>query len=492
MRFLSNSTLADLPDAVERPYYDRGAVSVGIVHLGLGAFHRAHAAVATEAVLNGGDRRWGICGVSLRAPDTRDALEPQDGLYTVLVRDGSGDRLQVVGAINQTLVAPENAGAVLDALCAPSTRIVTLTVTEKGYCHRPSTGALDETHPDILHDLADPERPRTAAGFLTEAIRRRRDGGLPPFTVLCCDNLPSNGRTLGNVVARFAQMRDPELGAYVRAAVPFPSTMVDRIVPATTDVDRAVVEAALGLADRWPVVTEPFTQWVIEDRFASGRPDWPGATFVADVEPFELMKLRLLNGSHSTLSYLGLLDGRETVADTMAAPGFAAFLAAMMREEVSPTLPALPGFDVASYRDTLLARFRNPALRHRTAQIAMDGSQKIPQRLLGTIRDRLREGRPFPRLALGVAAWMLHATGRDRNAAAVEVRDPMAARIREVVGERTGAAELLDGYLRLDEVFGEDLAASDAFRAAVGGALEALLRDGAAASVLRWAESDPK
>lgn len=485
MNRLCEATLATLPDAVSRPGYDRRAARIGIVHLGLGAFHRAHQAVLTEAALESGDLRWGIAGVSLRSADTRDALAPQDGLYTVAVRGGEGDRFAVVGAILQSLVAPEDPEAVLALMASPDTRIVSLTVTEKGYCHRPATGELDEAHPAIRHDLEHPEAPRTAIGFLVEALARRRRAGIAPFTVLSCDNLPANGRTVRKVVARFAALRDPDLGAFVAEAVAFPSTMVDRIVPATTDADRALVADALGVEDLWPVMAEPFLQWVIEDRFPAGRPDWAsaGASFVADVEPFELMKLRLLNGSHSTLSYLGYLAGHETVADAMAAPGFAALLEGLMREEVSPTLPALPGFDLGAYRAALLERFRNPALRHRTWQIAMDGSQKLPQRLLATIRDRLRAGEPFERLALGVAGWMVYATGIDEKGDAIDVRDPLRERLADLAAGRRTAGSLADAYLGLPEVFDAALADDARFRDAVTRALATLLSEGAARTV---------
>lgn len=483
---LSDATLSAIPSDVARPRFDRGATRIGIVHLGLGAFHRAHQAVATQAVLDRGDRAWGIAGVSLRSPDTRDALQPQDGLYTVAVRSGGGDRFEVVGAILRQLVAPEDPEAVLALMAAPDTRIVSLTVTEKGYCHHPATGALDEVHPDIVHDLAHPHAPRSAPGFLVEALRRRREAGLPPFTILSCDNLPANGETARRVVSAFAELRGAALGSFVAREVPFPSTMVDRIVPATTDADRALVAERLGVEDAWPVMTEPFSQWVIEDHFADGRPDWTlgGARFVADVEPFELMKLRLLNGSHSTLAYLGYLAGHETVSQAMADAPFAALLAAMMEREIAPTLPPLFGFDLAAYRAELLQRFRNPSLKHRTWQIAMDGSQKVPQRLLGTIRDRLAAGEPFERLALGLAGWIRYAGGRDERGGTIDVRDPMAARLKGL-SEEAGddPARLADAFLSLHEVFGDDLPADPRFRRALEEALERLITVGAAKAV---------
>jgi fructuronate reductase len=483
---LSSQSLARLPAGVGRPGYERRAVKTGIVHLGIGAFHRAHQAVYTDDVLAAGDLGWGIVGASLRSPDTRDALEPQDGLYAMNVRDGTGDEVRVVGAIGRVLVAPESPEALLRAMVDPRVRIVSLTVTEKGYCHDPATGDLDERHPDIVHDLAHPQAPRSAPGFIVAAAARRKAAGLEPFTVLSCDNLPSNGRTAARVLSQFAARCDADLGRFVAQEIACPSTMVDRIVPATTDADRARVTGLLGVEDRWPVMAEPFTQWVIEDSFPAGRPDWgaAGATFVADVEPFEFMKLRLLNGSHSTLAYLGYLSGRETVADAMGDAALARLVGAMMDEEVTPTLHPLPGFDLAAYKASLLARFRNPALRHRTWQIAMDGSQKLPQRLLGPIRDRLRAGAPFDRLALGVAAWMRYVTGRDEKGQPIDVRDPLASELR-ARSEAAGldAERLVRSLLELRQVFSEDLPRDERFVAAVREGLESLIARGAAATV---------
>lgn len=485
---LSEATLQRLPREIGRPAYDRALVKTGIIHLGIGAFHRAHQAVYTDGVLAGGDNRWGIIGVSLRSGDTRDALEPQDGLYTVAIRDGGGDSFRVIGSLGKVLVAPEDPQAVLSAMIDPDVRIVSLTVTEKGYCYSPATVSLDENHPDIAHDLAHPASPRSAPGFIVEALARRRTGGTAPFTLLSCDNLPANGETLKRVATRFAELRDPGLARFIREEVAFPSTMVDRIVPATTDADRATVTEAMGLVDAWPIMTEPFTQWVVEDRFPTGRPAWEsvGVTFVDNVDAFELMKLRLLNGSHSTLAYLGYLAGHETVSDVMKADGFNSLVESMMDEEITPTLPPLPGFDLGAYKAQLGERFRNPALRHRTWQIAMDGSQKLPQRLLNTIRQRLEQEESFDRLALGVAGWMRYATGIDENGHPIDVRDPLANEFRNRTAGKTTAADLLETYLGLDQIFGEDLLKNDRFRRTVGDALEKLLVGGAARTVAEF------
>lgn len=482
---LSNATLARLPAAVARPGYDRGAVAPGIVHLGLGAFHRAHMAVMTDAVLGAGARNWGIVAASLRSPETRDALAPQDGLYAVAVREDEAERLSVVGALRGLHVAPEDPEALLRAMADPRVRIVSLTVTEKGYCGDPATGALDEAHPDIRHDLADPARPRSAPGFLVEALRRRRDAGSPPFTVLSCDNLPSNGETAHRIAARLGALRDPGLGDWIAAEASFPSTMVDRIVPATTAEDRARVAAALGLEDAWPVVCEGFSQWAVEDRFPTGRPAWEaaGATFATDVAPFELMKLRMLNGAHSALAYLGSLAGHETVAEAAADPVFARFLEGLWAE-VIPTVPAPPGVDLRDYAARLLARFRNRALRHRTAQIAADGSQKLPQRLLEPLRAARSAGRPAPHLVLAVAGWMRHVVGVDERGAPVELRDPLLPRLREATAPGpTDPRATASRLLGVREVFGDDLPQDPGFREAVAAALEDLVRRGSRACV---------
>ncbi|PZF78463.1 mannitol dehydrogenase family protein [Aestuariivirga litoralis] len=461
-----------------RPAYDPQLTDIGIVHLGVGAFHRAHQADYTDAVLAKGDRRWAILGASLRSADTRDALRQQDYLYTLAASDESGERCKVIAALRGVLVAPENPQALVEAMCLPGVKIVSLTVTEKGYCHDPATGTLNDQHPDILHDLATPDAPRSAPGFLVEAIHARKARGLPPFTVLCCDNLPANGRTVAKVVARLAELRSPALGAYVAEHVAFPATMVDRIVPATTDADRARIAAATGLDDAWPVVTEAFTDWVIEDHFPQGRPDW-AARFVTDIAPFETMKLRLLNGAHSSMSYLGYLAGHETIASCMQDAALAHFVSCLMNSEVTSTLTVPPGTDVAAYKQALLGRFRNPGLRHRCWQIAMDGSQKLPQRLLGTIRDRLKAGEPIDALALGVAAWMRYVTGVDETGGAIDVRDPLKDELRaRADAAGLDAERLAPALLGIEAIFGRDLPVDPRFTAAVTAALDSLIRHG--------------
>jgi fructuronate reductase len=455
-----------------------------MVHLGVGAFHRSHAAVYVDSILPI-DPGWGIIGASLRRPDTRDALQGQDFLYTLAVRSAKGTETRVIGSLLDVLDANTQRNELLRAMADPRIRIVSLTVTEKGYCHDPASGSLDPSHPEIIHDLAQPEAPVSALGLIVRALELRRLAGVAPFTVLCCDNLPSNGRTVSRIVQDFAALRDTGLAAHIQNDVAFPSTMVDRIVPATTDEDREAVAAATGFSDTWPVMTEPFTQWVIEDRFPTGRPPFEraGAEMVQDVAPFERMKLRLLNGSHSTLAYLGYLAGYEYVNQVLDDPDFRALIKRLMTEEVIPTL-AMNVEDLTRYRDALLVRFANPALKHRTWQIAMDGSQKLPQRLLGTIRDLLKCGKEPRYASLGVAAWIRYAIGKDEKGAAIDVRDPLAATMRSIA-DRSGndAARLVDGFLSLGEVFGPDLRQSKLLRELLTRCVSQLLLEGSAATV---------
>ncbi|MDG4898068.1 mannitol dehydrogenase family protein [Mesorhizobium sp. WSM4976] len=438
---LSNATIAKLPAEVRVPSYDRNSVTPGIVHLGVGAFHRAHQAAYVDACLADGESNWGIVGVSLRSPDTRDALEPQDGLYTLAIRDSAGEQLQVIGSIQSLLVAPEDPSAVLAALIDPRIRIVTLTITEKAYL-RAADGTLDGAHPDIVHDLANPGSPRTAHGFLAEALVRRRANGTPPFTVLCCDNLPANGATLHRLLIEFAKLRDADLARHVADDVPFPSSMVDRIVPATTDADRARIADELGVQDAWPVMTEPFRQWVIEDRFPAGRPAWErfGVTMVEDVGPFEDMKLRLLNGAHSGIAYLGLLTDHATVDRAFADPLIRQFVDRLWAEAV-PTLPQDAGLDPIPYTAELADRFSNTALAHRTAQIANDGSQKLPQRIVASALARLEAGLLPEHLSLVVAAWIAACAARGGSLPQGHFTDPLDAALDDLFGRNLPMAE---------------------------------------------------
>ena len=456
--------------------YQRSALTAGIVHLGVGAFHRAHQAVYVDDIL-ASNPDWAIVGASLRSSTAAEALNPQDGLYTLTVNGSSESRSRIVGSLIEVIDASVGSETILQRMADPATRIVSLTVTEKGYCIDPATGHLDQNHNDIAADMKVPSRPRSAPGIVVEALRRRKAAGTGPFTVLCCDNLPENGQVICSAVLEMAALRDASLSVWIEQNVTFPSTMVDRIVPATTPEDADAISAETGMVDAAPVVTEPFSQWVVEDRFCAGRPPWEdaGVTFVEDVRPFEEMKLRMLNGSHSTLAYIGYLAGHETVADAIADPKLYALVHDMMTLEVIPTLDMPHGVDLFAYRDALLHRFANRSLKHRTWQIAMDGSQKLPQRLLSTIRDRLAAGEPFERLACGVAGWMRYVTGTDMAGELIDVRDPLADELR-AIGGRAGSSpdELVKAYAGVGSIFGSDLVEEPVFLQAVTQALENL------------------
>jgi len=470
--FLSQANLTRVAREVKRPAYDRRAIDIGMVHFGPGAFHRVHQAWFVDKLL-GSDPRWGICAVSLRSTDVRDALVPQDGLYTLAVLDASIS-YQVIGALKQTLVAPEDPETVLEQLCAPKTHVVTMTVTEKGYCLGPD-GNLDMAHADIRRDLRTPHAPTSLIGYLVEALKRRRASGTGPLTIVSCDNLVDNGSRLSNAVRQLADATDPELARWIEDTVAFPRTMVDSITPATTDALRDRVTSALGLTDRWPVQREGFVQWVIEDRAAGRIPDWQsvGVIITDDVAGYDRAKLRLLNGAHSSLAYLGLLAGHETVAQAMQDTDLAAFVATMMRRDIRPTLKAPRGLDLERYIQAILERFRNPAIRHALAQIAWDGSQKLPFRLLGTIEDNLLTGRPIDRLCIPVAAWMHFV--RRKAAAGEQVVDPLAKRLYDIGKAcQNRASADLPVFLTLDCVFPAALSGNEVFTSALARAYDGL------------------
>ncbi len=443
---------------------------VGILHLGIGAFHRAHQAVYTEdAAVQAGQPGWGICGVTQRSAGVVDQLMPQDGLYGLLVRGDGDPRLRVVGQVSQVLF-PEQARAELtDRFADPAVRVVTLTVTEKGY-RRDAAGRLDVHDPVLAADLAG-QPPGSAVGQLVRGLQARARAVDAPVTVLACDNLTDNGHVLAGLVGDFcaalpAAEGEP-LAEWIARQVAFPCSMVDRIVPATTDADRQLAADLLGLRDEGLVVAEPFRQWVIEDDFAAARPAWEkvGAELVADVRPYEQLKLRLLNGTHSMLAYLGALAGYETIAQAVADPGLAEQAQALMTTDVLPTLSPPPGVDAGAYARTVLERFANPALAHRTVQVAMDGSQKLPLRLLGTVRDNLAAGRTPRWAGRAVAGWMAYvALGADRRGRALPLDDPMADRLRAAVRDRREPAGIVEGLLGVGEIFGADLPEEAALR----------------------------
>ena len=480
MTRLNDAALSGLPAEVAVLGYDRAQVKTGVVHLGIGAFHRAHQAVVFDDAIKGGDLRWGVLGASLRSPGVRDQLNPQDGLYTLVVRDGSDEHLRVIGAGRGVLVGPEDPAALVAAMADADVHIVTLTVTEKGYRLDPATGDLLLEDPEVAADLADIAAPRTAPGFIVAALKARKTAGLKPFTVISCDNLPHNGSRIRAGVIAMARHIDPALADWIEAEGAFPQTMIDRIVPATIPEDIEKLRARLGVEDQGMVKAEPFTQWVIEDRFAGERPDFAAlAVQLTDaVEPWEDAKLRLLNGAHSAIAYMGALSGHEHVHDAVAVPAFRAYVEALW-DEAQTTLNPPPGLDIPAYRAELMARFSNSALMHRTRQIAMDGSQKLPQRLLAGIAERLAAGLGIEAMALGVAAWMKWQSGVTEGGETFVVDDPLAAKTAELLAGADNDQARVSALLTLSAVFPPALAADDRFATAATGAYLSLSRNGA-------------
>lgn len=466
MTRLSQGTLDSLPAGIARPQYDRSAVKAGVVHFGPGAFHRAHQAAAFDTLL-ASDPRWGLTGVSLNSRGVADALNPQGGLYTLALLEEQVE-YRVIGAIGRVLTKDDPA-AILGALAHADTRIVSSTVTEKGYCLG-ADGTLDFAHPAIAADLdasrAEGWVPGSFTGWLVRGLQARRLAGLPGVTVLSCDNLTDNGRKLEAATIALAEAIDPETARWITGNVAFPNAMVDSITPATDDALRQRIAGATGLEDAWPIQRERFTQWVIEDRFAGERPalDMAGVTFASEVRPFEAAKLRLLNGPHSALAYIGLDRGLETVAEAMADRDLAAFAERLMREDIAPSVRAPHGLDLSGYISDVLARFANPAIRHLLSQIAWDGSQKLPYRLLDTTRDALAAGRPIERLALPIAAWLRFLSRAAREGQAIT--DPMAGALLERAGDWRSV-------LAMREIFG-DLGEDTRFTRAVEAGLDAL------------------
>jgi fructuronate reductase len=461
---LSDATLTGLPVDIVRPAYDRAAIATGVVHLGIGAFHRAHQAVVFDDAIAAGDPRWGVLGVSLRSPGVRDQMVPQDGLYSLIERDGSGELIRVIGAVQAVLVAPENPAAVVAALAAPETHVVTLTITEKGYKLR--DGQLNANDPDVAHDLADLTAPRTALGFLVAGLAARRTNGLAPFTALSCDNLPHNGRLLRDAVLDIARAHDADLAVWIEQHGAFPQTMIDRIVPATTHADIDAITTRLGMEDHALVKTEPFFQWVIEDRFCGPRPAFEtlSVQLTDDVAPWEEAKLRLLNGAHSGIAYLGNLAGVVFVHQFVAEAAGRRFVEALWRESAT-TLTPPTRLDLDGYQADLMVRFSNPALQHRTRQIAMDGSQKLPQRLLAPIAARRAKGLPVDALALAVAAWMRWQSGIDDSGAAFIVDDPLALVTAASLTGLSDPADQVDALLAIEAIFPLAVAQDNGFRA---------------------------
>lgn len=468
---LNNKNLPLLPAEVQSPRYDRTQLGRGILHIGVGGFHRSHQAVYTNKLLNQGEAlSWGICGVGLRPEDRsiQQALQPQDYLYTLYELGDQGTRAEVVGAIGDFLLAEEGAEALLCQLAAPETRIVSLTITEGGYCTDDSTGAFCLDLPQIQHDLQHPHQPRTVFGFLVGALARRRAAGNAPFTVMSCDNLPHNGRVARHAVLSFAAAYDASLCDWIASNVSFPNSMVDRITPVTTDEHRAKLQASTGIEDAWPVVAEPFLQWVLEDDFCNGRPNWDrvGAQFTHDVTPYEEMKISLLNGGHMALAYAGVLLGHRCAHDGMQDALLQQFVRQYMDLDASPCLPVVPGIDLEAYKDTLIARFSNGAMADQISRLCSEGSSKIPKFILPTLLARIEAGGDLQRLALILAAWAHSMQGGTHG-----IVDAQAELLR-------AAANSPERFLDLDNIWGQQIPAAASFRRAFVAQWERIRTDG--------------
>lgn len=472
------------------PGYDRTKLVPRMVHLGFGAFHRAHQGVYTDILATEHNSDWGYCEVNLIGGEQQIAdLKQQDNLYTVAEMSADAWTARVVGVVKNALHAEvDGLESVLNALREPQVAIVSLTITEKGYCHSPATGQLMLDHPMITADLQNRKQPKTALGVVVEALARRKAAGLPAFTVMSCDNMPENGHVVRNVITAYARAIDADLATWIEQNVTFPSTMVDRIVPAVTADTLDKIEQLTGVRDPAGVACEPFRQWVIEDNFVAGRPEWEkaGAELVADVIPFEEMKLRMLNGSHSFLAYLGYLAGYQHINDCMGDENYRLTARALMLQEQAPTLK-VQGVDLVRYADLLIDRYSNPALRHRTWQIAMDGSQKLPQRMLDSIRWHLAHNSSFELLALGVAGWMRYVGGVDEQGNVIEVSDPLLLVIQKAVQESKEGENRVQALLDIDAIFGNELPQVEQFTKRVKEAYLSLLADGAKATVAKYA-----
>ncbi len=481
---LSDEMLGAMDGRVRTPSYDRRLLRPCIVHIGVGAFHRAHQAVYLDDLAAVGDG-WGERGVGLLSQDRAmgEALVPQQCLYTVLTRGAEGDRARVIGSLLAYLFAPNQPEAVLDALADASTRVVTMTITEGGYNIVESTGRFDAANESVRADLRHPESPSTVFGYLTEALDRRRRAGIRPFTLLSCDNVQGNGHVAQTALVSFARLRDEALARWIEENVAFPNSMVDRITPQTTDVERELLAREFGIADRWPVVTEPFRQWVVEDTFSNGRPAFEevGVQMVADVLPYENMKLRLLNASHSSMGYLGSIAGYTTVDQIMADPLFCTFVERQMREEVAPLLPPVPGMDLDAYQRTLIERFSNPKIGDQVARVCLESSAKVPKFLLPALHDALTANGPHRWLTLGLAGWLRYLLGVDDRGEQIELQDARATELQALAAAGHDDPRPL---LAVRDLFG-DLADRETFVTELQAVLHDLYSNGVRATLAR-------
>jgi mannitol 2-dehydrogenase len=482
---LNARTLPYWSDRLPVPDYDRDRVTPSVVHFGVGGFHRAHQAMYHDRLMAGSSAlAWGICGVGVMPSDRRmqQVLAAQDCLYTLVLKHSDGRyEPRVIGSIVEYLFAPDNQEAVIKKLAASSTRIVSLTVTEGGYNIDDVTGTFDVSNPAVLRDLEPNAIPRTIFGLITAGLSRRRDHGIAPFTVMSCDNLQDNGQVARRAFTAFARLRDPDLGDWVEQEVRFPDSMVDRITPVTTDSDRAEIRDRFGLDDQWPVVCEPYTQWVLEDEFTVGRPPYEdaGVQLVGLVEPYELMKLRLLNGSHQAMCYFAYLSGYRLVHEAAEDPLFRAFLLGYMREEAAPTLPPVPGVDLDEYERLLLERFANPQVRDTIARLCEYSSDRIPKWVLPVTRQQLAAGGEIKRSAAIAASWARYAEGVDEHGEPIEVVDRFADTLTRLARQQRGNP---DAFITNQDLFGS-LAGDPRFVTAYRSALASLHQRGARATL---------
>ena len=466
LTLLKESNLAGLPDSIALPSYDRSGLKAGIVHIGVGGFHRSHEAYYTDALLEKtGTMEWGICGVGLRTADRKiaEVLKRQDYLYTLIVKHPDG-RIEnrVIGSLIDFMLGCDDPGAVTDRMASKATKIVSLTITEGGYNFNPATGEFDFENPDVKHDLANPESPKMIFGFLTEALRKRRAAGRPPFTIQSCDNIQHNGSMTRKMLLAFAEAQDPSLAKWIEEEVSFPNAMVDRITPVTTPADILMLEDDFNLKDEWPVTCEPFCQWVIEDDFCNGRPKWEevGAQFVPDVTPYETMKIRLLNAGHSVLGLLGSIHGHQTIDGCVSDPLFASYLRRFMDTEVTPVLDPVEGIDIEAYKGSLIERFGNPNIKDDLARICLESSSKLPKFLIPTITENLDRDGSTEFAALVIAAWCYYSDkGASKDGKKLDIADAMKAELHKAAAE-TPQDKL--SFLKLRTVFG-DLVDREAF-----------------------------
>lgn len=484
MTNISNQTLNE---SVSQPTYDRSKLKSRIVHLGFGAFHRAHQGLFTDEVARKSESDWGICEVNLFGGEGLiKSLREQNHLYTVAEKGAESTDVKVIGSVNESLHPSfDGIEAVIEKMAEPQVAIVSMTITEKGYCADPATGLLDKNNPLVIADLENPTQPKSALGYIVQALKIRRERGLTPFTVMSCDNVQENGHVAKSAILEFAKLLDAELGTWIEANVTFPCTMVDRIVPAATEETLNEITELLGVQDPCGIACEPFRQWVIEDNFVAGRPDWniAGAEFVADVVPYEEMKLRMLNGSHSFLAYLGYLGGYAHISDTMTDEGYRTAAFDMMMKAQAPSLSMPEGTDLEGYAKLLIDRFTNPSLKHKTWQIAMDGSQKIPQRMGGSLCFHLEQGSDFKWLAAGIAGWMRYVSAVDEQGNEIDVRDPMAEQLKAVCDEHGQNVSVVPALLAIEAIFAPEIGQNPQVIDAVSSAYQSLVEKGARATV---------